>query len=278
MSDIGEVLKLAADERGLRVGIETIRAERDVIAAEAGRLREAIEKASERMSGTYQEYAGGPEMCSGCHQPQPRVISASRHEPDCPAVILSAALTTPATDAWLAERIAEAEGPLEDELRELRNERDAAVYCIELNGHATDHSKALLEDRDAEIRKPLEDQVAALREMLGGIISGEPIDADPVYKRIEYVEFQVDRTELEECRQLLAQTAATASRYRARVRAEVLRELAKDVSAGGLCRTVYVDYDDWAGKTGVKKLQMRVPVIDAAEVLRLADAAEREAL
>lgn len=154
---------------------------------------------------------------------------------------------------------------LRQEWKQLRAQRDAITAEAGRLREALEYAKALFaaevgaikhaQRQAVERAQSAEAQVAALREALGGIINGEPIDADPVHRRIKYVEFQVDRTELEECLELLSQTAATASRYRARVRVEVLRQAAKTIREDAALNAAY----------------------HALRLESMADAAEREA-
>lgn len=67
---------------------------------------------------------------------------------------------------------------------------------------------------------------AELRAALESITTSEPIDHDPVHKRIKYVEFQVYRTELEEWRTLVARTPAQSL---AAVQARALRHAAERI-------------------------------------------------
>lgn len=166
-----------------------LRAQRDAIAAEAGRLREAVVK-----------------MPCWCKMPV--------HPDDKQCLRCQTILAIPTTDAWLTGKIAESVGPLEAQVAALReavknlmNELDSRVYAV-----------------------------MAIRAYEDG-------------------------------NQSLAQTAATASRYRARVRAEVLREAAnliRQTTPDGEMKSVYED-----GKQAGRYYAIE-------QIEQLADAAERE--
>lgn len=235
------------------------RAQRDAIAAEAGRLRESLEE----VTG---DYRGGADNALE----DPYVMERAQ-----------SALATPTADAWLAGKIAEAVGPLEDRLKELQNERDAAVYCIELNGHSTDHSKALLEAHDAAIREPLEAQVAALRGVLeekqgqiehlfrhSGRKGSDDYDALEISAAWARLRDRID----------VPNTAATASRYKARV---LMQGGIKALEQLESARTWYLGNQNTRGER--PDFPEMVYGDDPVSLLlnhyrAMADAAEREAL
>lgn len=60
-----------------------------------------------------------------------------------------------------------------ERMPDLQNERDAAVYVMELEGHATDHGKALLATRDARMKR--EGAAAKLNEMADGGLNWDAV-------------------------------------------------------------------------------------------------------
>ena len=73
-------------------------------------------------------------------------------------------------------------------------------------GSTDDIGRAKWEGRATALRAAAEliRQGKAIAEALNEIVSCEPIDADPIHKRIKYVEVQIDRVDLERYQKLLA--------------------------------------------------------------------------
>lgn len=176
MSDLKQCLDMAESEvRLLRVEISTIRAQRDAIAREAGRSREALSQCQKLIKSEW--------FISDCPTNE-----SPRMEYDA----CESALTTPATDEWLSGKIAEAVGPWV----EVANRREAQV--------------AVLREAGNEI-------------MVRAAFIGHP--GERFYDRGDGVMVPDWREELSALESAMIQTAAIASRYKARVREEVLREL-----------------------------------------------------
>ena len=81
---------------------------------------------------------------------------------------------------------------------------------------------------------------------------------------------------------LAAEERTALAAHDAAVKVAVLREICKNRTYGGMCRSVAVDYYEWIGKQPLdgeldRRPVTRVAVLDASEVLAEADRIEKEA-